>query len=105
MSMSSESVDLVFSLAPALPTSRLTLVSSSVKRCAKRSTIALARSGCALRTPLRHPGRRVVHGSCGARSLRRSLYRALELIFQINGYLPLFDRVDEIGHGLKMALT
>jgi hypothetical protein len=67
--------------------------------------IALARSGCAPGTPLRHPGRRVVHGSSGARTLQRSLYRALELIFQINGYLPLFDRVYEIGHGLKMALT
>jgi hypothetical protein len=25
--------------------------------------------------------------------LKQSLYRALELIFQINGYLSLFDRV------------
>jgi hypothetical protein len=37
--------------------------------------------------------------------VRRSLSRALELIFQINGYLSLFDRVYEIAHGLKMALT
>src|SRR5262245_39854281 len=35
-----------------------------------RNIIALARSGCASRTPLRHPGRRVIHGPSGARSLR-----------------------------------